>query len=236
MRWVCVATMLLVGPAWASVKNYPFEGCFQLASRMHHVPLDLLLAVAATESNWDPAARSDANAHGIMQIQWPGTARHLGVRRVSELYNPCLNIELGARYLRELLDNNNGDEQRALAAYNYGPTRIARLTELPTGAKRYASTVQGHRARIHTRQATTAVERGGYGGEMRFANGLRARKFAESLGARVQNADFVTSRRADGTYSVSIDVAPDGLTVGDMQLLDQLGWPSAGSGARRKGG
>ena len=110
----------------AATPTYPFESCFRIASQMHHVPLDLLLAVAATESNWDPTARSHANAHGVMQIQWPGTARHLGVRRVSELYNPCLNIELGARYLRELLDSNDGDVARALASYNYGPTRSAR--------------------------------------------------------------------------------------------------------------
>ena len=112
---------------------------------MHHVPLDLLLAVAATESNWDPTARSHANAHGVMQIQWPGTARHLGVRRVSELYNPCLNIELGARYLRELLDSNDGDVARALASYNYGPTRINQSPTIPAGARKYVETVARHR-------------------------------------------------------------------------------------------
>ena len=97
---VCAAVALLllshVAEALPS-KRYPYQGCFEVAAQMHAVPLELLLAVAATESNWQADARSDANAHGIMQIQWPGTARHLGVKRVAELYNPCLNISLGAQ-------------------------------------------------------------------------------------------------------------------------------------------
>ena len=229
IRGVCVvgcvlaASTLLAKPA-----AYPFEGCFQVASRMHHVPLELLLAVAATESNWDAAARSDANAHGIMQIQWPGTARHLGVRRVSELYNPCLNIELGARYLRELLDDNGGDVERALASYNYGPTRIARETQLPAGALAYVSTVQGHQARILAGAGATVPAVGG--GEMRFRNRLRAQRYARSLGSRVLGAQFVTNRDSDGTYTVRMDVGPEGLSLADRRLLEQLGWSPAEEG------
>ena len=139
MILVVLASLLVWGRAEAA--KYPYQSCFEVASTLHEVPLDVLLAVAATESAWNPDARSAANAHGIMQIQWPGTARHLGVTRLSELYNPCLNIELGARYLRELLDANGGDLERALAAYNYGPTRIAAAEELPSGARRYVSAV-----------------------------------------------------------------------------------------------
>src|SRR4030095_16882837 len=126
------------------------QRCFDIAARLHDVPVELLLAVAATESNWDPDARSNANAHGIMQIQWPGTARHLGFERVAELYNPCANIDAGARYLRELLDSHNGSVDRALAAYNYGPARIAKSASVPAGAQRYAKTVANHRERITT--------------------------------------------------------------------------------------
>lgn len=223
MGWLLAAAVLQ-----AKVPAYPYQGCFQVASRMHQVPLDLLLAVAATESNWDPAARSDANAHGIMQIQWPGTARHLGVGRVSELYNPCLNIELGARYLRELLNSNDGDVQRALASYNYGPTRIAKSPVLPAGAKAYAEKVQGHQARIIEREEAGQPDAGArYRTEMHFHNGLRARRYAKSLSARVESADFVAGRRADGTYAVRMSVGADGLSMGDRRLLQQVGWLSA---------
>ena len=127
--------LIALGGSNVVYASFPFQPCFEVAAKLHQVPLDLLLAVAATESAWNPDARTNADAHGIMQIQWPGTARHLGVKRVSELYNPCLNIELGARYLRQLMDDNGGDLERSLAAYNYGPSRIAGMRQLTNSPK-----------------------------------------------------------------------------------------------------
>ena len=174
-----LAVLLIPGLLSAAERSYPYQSCFEIASRMHDVPVDLLLAVAATESAWDPDARSHANAHGIMQIQWPGTARHLGVTRVAELYNPCLNIELGTRYLRELLDANGGDVQRALASYNYGPGRISRSPELPDGAVAYASKVAGHQSRIAADSAA-AGERMLVARGVVFESSTRARRFASA--------------------------------------------------------
>jgi membrane-bound lytic murein transglycosylase MltF len=225
--------MLISGLAWTSVSGgYPYFSCFEVASRLHDVPLDMLLAVATTESNMDPDARSEANAHGIMQIQWPGTARHLGVKRVSELYNPCLNIELGARYLRQLMDDNGGNVERSLAAYNYGPTRIAALRELPDGASKYVAIVNGHRKRINAtamRHAVSAVDRSPRVSELvRFDSSLRARRYARFLVARVSNAEFATQRVADGSYAVIMNVKDGGLSMGDLSALEMLGWPAPG--------
>lgn len=202
---------------------YPYQSCFELASKMHEVPVDLLLAVAATESNLDADARSDADAHGIMQIQWPGTARHLGVRRVAELYNPCLNIELGARYLRELIDANGGDEQRALAAYNYGPTRIAASSTLPSGAVAYATKVASERDRV-VNENPTWVNPNSMHELLRFGSGQRARRFVRMLSARIENASFDATRRRDGSYAVTMRVAEHGLSVRDALALEALGW------------
>ena len=70
LHTVCLATLLSAASAATSANTkdapYPYQSCFEIASRMHDVPVDLLLAVAATESAWDPDARSHANAHGIM--------------------------------------------------------------------------------------------------------------------------------------------------------------------------
>ena len=202
---------------------YPYQGCFEIASKLHDVPVDLLLAVAATESNWDADARSDADAHGIMQIQWPGTAKHLGVRRVAELYNPCLNIELGARYLRELLDANHGNVERALAAYNYGPTRIARASSIPAGARAYANTVASHRQRVVAENASwinpnTTHEL------VRFDSGQRARRYARLLTERMDSATFDAVRRRDGSYAVTMLVANSGLSMRDTLTLEAIGW------------
>ena len=93
MKTTLIAMLLTLSSiVSAASKTYPYQRCFEIAADMHNLPLDLVLAVAATESNWDPDARSHANAHGIMQIQWPGTAKDLGVQRVSELYKDVIRL------------------------------------------------------------------------------------------------------------------------------------------------
>ena len=66
-----------------------------------------------------------------MQIKWPETAAHLGVRTRAALFDPCTNVDAGGRYLRELTDRYNGDMQTALAAYRIGPTALARAPSEP---------------------------------------------------------------------------------------------------------
>jgi len=208
--------------------GYPYQSCFDIASRMHKVPVDLLLAVASVESAMNANARSNKNAHGIMQIQWPGTARHLGVKRLSELYNPCLNIELGARYLRELLDGSNGDVERALAAYNYGPGRIARSPELPEGARGYANKVAAHQQRI-SRTTDTQLQQLATGNQVRFDSKQRAQRFAGSLNSRITGASFVTRPVADGSFQVQMAISESGLSSTDVATLQALGWNTLGA-------
>lgn len=224
---LAAAALPATGPvALASSERIPYRGCFEVASRMHQVPLDLLLAVAATESNWNPDARSTADAHGIMQIQWPGTAKHLGVTRVSELYNPCLNIELGARYLNELIERNAGDVERALAAYNYGPTRIAAESTLPPGAARYVATVSRHRKAIAGRTARDldTVQVRAAGSEISFDHPARARRLADLLNRQISSARFTWRRTEAGGYAVAMQPGPDGISFADAGRLRDLGW------------
>ncbi len=127
--------------------QFPYESCFKSAAQKHDLPLSLLLAVARGESNFNPNAKSDRNCHGLMQIQWPKTAKHLGIYRLSALYHPCTNINAGAKYLRELLDRYDQNLHLALAAYNYGPSRIDRARKsgnIPQGAKWYSGYIYHH--------------------------------------------------------------------------------------------
>jgi soluble lytic murein transglycosylase len=82
-------------------------------------------AIARRESSFMPDAQSSAGAKGLMQIM-PATAKELKGRRVDNwyLYNAENNIELGTKYLRELLDKNKGNHVLATASYNAGPHRI----------------------------------------------------------------------------------------------------------------
>jgi hypothetical protein len=125
--------------------RFPHAPCFRRSAAAYGLPETLLLAVARGESDFDAGARSRANAHGIMQIQWPGTARHLGIRRLSALYDPCTNIDAGARYLKELLARYDGNLHLALAAYNYGPGRIPPgASVIPRGAAWYSDYIYRH--------------------------------------------------------------------------------------------
>ncbi len=82
------------------------------------------------ESKFNPTARSDAGAIGLMQLT-PGTAKGIaqytgGSRfRLSDLTNPDINIRYGAWYLGHLLEKYK-NEQLALAAYNAGQDNVDR--------------------------------------------------------------------------------------------------------------
>ncbi|TYC90040.1 lytic transglycosylase domain-containing protein [Novosphingobium sp. BW1] len=97
----------------------------QLAAKYDISPA-LLEAVIWQESRWNEGARSHAGARGLAQLM-PGTAQQMGV----DADNPQANLEGGARYLREQLDTFGGDIEKALAAYNAGPRRVAQAGGIP---------------------------------------------------------------------------------------------------------
>ena len=123
--------------------GYPYMGCFEEASRKYNIPLALLLAVARGESNFDPGARSNKGCLGIMQIQWPGTANDLGITQKSDLLDPCINIDAGAKYLSWLLERFKNDTYLAVAGYNYGPNAVS-PGKVPDGARWYAAYIHRH--------------------------------------------------------------------------------------------
>lgn len=97
------------------------------AAQRHGLDPNLVLAVVAVESGFQPDAVSNKGAQGLMQLM-PGTAKDLGV---TDALDPAQNLDGGTRYLRMLIARYNGDVGRALAAYNAGPEAVKRHGGVP---------------------------------------------------------------------------------------------------------
>jgi soluble lytic murein transglycosylase len=94
-------------------------------ARRHGLDPLMVAAVIEIESRFDPFAVSSAGAYGLMQLM-PPTAQELFTGdkslKPAHLFNPVLNVELGTAYIAQLLRRFDGDLQRALIAYNAGPS------------------------------------------------------------------------------------------------------------------
>jgi soluble lytic murein transglycosylase-like protein len=104
-----------------------FDGLIEEHAIANAVNPALVRAVIQAESAFNPRARSHKGAMGLMQLM-PGTAAELGVR---DPYDPGENIRGGVTYLKQLLTKYAENESLALAAYNAGPTAVARYGTIP---------------------------------------------------------------------------------------------------------
>ena len=92
-----------------------------------------LYGLIRQESRFVVDAQSHAGAGGLMQImpataRW--TARKIGIDFRSEMLNDRdSNLMLGASYLKRVLDDFDGSQALAAAAYNAGPNRPRRWRE-----------------------------------------------------------------------------------------------------------
>lgn len=102
---------------------------------------DLLVRQAFQESKFNPNAKSNKKAGGVMQII-PGTAKELGVKNV---FDPADNIRGGVKYMKQLLEKYDNDPEKALAAYNWGQGRVDKfgLSRMPLETKGYITNILG---------------------------------------------------------------------------------------------
>ena len=112
-------------PAKASAKQ--IETWINEASETLDMDKNLLRAVIRQESGGNSLARSDKGAKGLMQLM-DLTAKEMGVVNP---YSGRQNVMGGAKYLKQLLARFNGDESKALAAYNAGPGTVEQYGGIP---------------------------------------------------------------------------------------------------------
>lgn len=113
-----------------SATSEDMDTIFEEAAKLFDLPVNLLKAVAKTESGFNPNAVSRSGAMGVMQLM-PQTAKSLGV---TDPFDARQNIIGGAKYLKSTLDQF-GDVTLALAAYNAGPGSVMKYGGVPPFAE-----------------------------------------------------------------------------------------------------
>lgn len=108
-------------PYWTQIVKY---------SRVRGLDPYMVASLIRQESGFRPDAVSYSNAYGLMQLLpsvGRAMARKAGLHyfRTSDLLNPVININLGTLYLKQLMDEFNGNAEYAFAAYNAGDYRVS---------------------------------------------------------------------------------------------------------------
>jgi soluble lytic murein transglycosylase-like protein len=107
------------------VRSSQWDDVIDYRAREQGVRADLVRAVIQVESAFNPRARSNKGAMGLMQLM-PKTAKQYAAQNP---YDPRSNIEAGTRYLRTLLDQF--ELPLAIAAYNAGEGAVRRFGGIP---------------------------------------------------------------------------------------------------------
>lgn len=108
-------------------RHTAFDSLIAEHASRHGVRADLVHAVIQAESAFNPMARSNKGAMGLMQLM-PATASRFGV---TDAYDPGQNIGAGVAYLKHLLERYSHNEALALAAYNAGPGAVEKYGAVP---------------------------------------------------------------------------------------------------------
>lgn len=136
VRWIgLVIVALLLVSSYPRVLKWlypiPFKPMVEESAREWGLDPFLLVAVMRVESSFNPRAESAKGARGLMQIM-PNTgvwaARELGIESFhpDDLFEPEVNLRIGAWYLTYLIRRFDGRLPLALAAYNGGQGNVRR--------------------------------------------------------------------------------------------------------------
>jgi soluble lytic murein transglycosylase len=154
-------------PGWWERFWYPlrYEQIVRGHARNYSLDPALVAAVIYQESKFEADARSTSGAIGLMQLL-PDTAKGIALHtggtqfRVSDLYDPEINVRYGSWYLRHLIEKYE-NEQTALAAYNAGQDNVDRWRRAGRGIQ-FSET----RAYVERVEELKEIYRRAYGDEL----------------------------------------------------------------------
>ena len=119
------AIMICFGVSCYYSYFYPFDyrEIIVVNAEKYGVDAELVASIINVESSYNPYARSNKGALGLMQVL-PSTAEWIAGRlgrdaSSIDLFEPSINIQFGTYYIAYLI-NYFGDENLAICAYNAG--------------------------------------------------------------------------------------------------------------------
>jgi soluble lytic murein transglycosylase len=123
---IVLALVYLFLPSHLARSKYPlkYQETIKREATQNELSPALVASLIYGESRFDPRAVSGQSAIGLMQIQLP-TAKGVYQKPIDKekLKEPEINIKIGTRYLKKLIDRYQ-EEELALIAYNLGPTAL----------------------------------------------------------------------------------------------------------------
>lgn len=119
-------------------QRFPTPHSEDLLPRANAIGLDPAYAygLIRQESRFITSARSGVGASGLMQVmpataKWTAKKIGMGDYRPELLSDRSVNLKLGTAYLKLVLDDMDGSQALAAAAYNAGPNRPRRWRDGP---------------------------------------------------------------------------------------------------------
>lgn len=185
------------------------------AARKYGIDPEMFLRLIQQESRFRPDEVSPKGAIGLGQLM-PATAKELGV----DPTDPMQNLEGSARYLSQQL-KRFGSPELALAAYNAGPTRVARLGRVPNIAEtqNYVKTILGEGQTTMATPFDRARE-----------EELRQQMLATGMAPRTAPRAPLSALQQDRPQAAA---APQQRRGGLGGIMDYLGKPSPTTGLSR---
>ena len=116
-------------PYWEALFPKAYWSDLRKYSELNGLDPYLVASLIRQESEFNAQAISRANAVGLMQLlpkTGKSVAKQVRLKGYSapQLYMPAVNLELGTRYFKDMVDKYNGQFEYALAAYNAGSDRV----------------------------------------------------------------------------------------------------------------
>lgn len=116
---------------WEVLYPLPYWSAFQREGAKQNVDPYLLASIARQETIFEPSTVSNAGAVGVMQImpaEAPRIAEAAGLQPPTreQLFDPEVNIAIGAAEYAQKRAGMNGNDTLTIAAYNAGPEAVGR--------------------------------------------------------------------------------------------------------------